>query len=78
LRIQSPKIPQSVAKALPITVSSTVFVLAIAYYVGMVAIYQKMDLIDWHGWDFGQVVAFLLWLPTLLELGNAILSKLNA
>ncbi|KAK6075434.1 hypothetical protein SCUP234_10693 [Seiridium cupressi] len=67
------RIPQPVARALPITISSMGFVLAIAYYLDMVVLYKNMDLIDWHGWDFGQVVAFLLWLPTLIELGNAAL-----
>ncbi|KAH6661312.1 hypothetical protein BKA67DRAFT_81626 [Truncatella angustata] len=67
------RIPEPVVKALPIILSSTLFMLSIAYYVDMVVVYQRMDLIDWRGWDFGQVVAFLLWLPTLIELGDAFL-----
>lgn len=45
----------------------TLFCLALSCQYVMVSTYHKMDVIDMHEWSFGQVVAVLIWVPTLLE-----------
>lgn len=45
----------------------SVFCLALSCQYVMVSTYHKMDVIDMHEWSFGQVVAVLIWVPTLLE-----------
>lgn len=46
----------------------TLFCLALRCQYVMVSTYQAMDVIDTHEWNFGQVVAVLIWVPTLLEI----------
>lgn len=45
----------------------TLFCLALSCQYIMVSTYHAMDVIDMHEWSFGQVVAVLIWVPTLLE-----------
>lgn len=45
----------------------TLFCLALSCQYVMVSTYHAMDVIDMHEWSFGQVVAVLMWVPTLLE-----------
>lgn len=48
-------------------ISITLFSLALSCQYVMVSTYHSMDVIDTHEWSFGQVVAVLIWVPTLLE-----------
>jgi hypothetical protein len=50
-----------------VLVASIIFVLALVCQALMVIQYSKMDVIDWDGWTFGQVVAVLFWVPPLME-----------
>lgn len=50
-----------------VVVASIIFGLALGYQAQMVIRYSRMDVIDWDGWTFGQVVALLFWVPLLLE-----------
>lgn len=43
------------------------FTFALRCQYVMVSTYHAMDVIDTHEWSFGQVVAVLIWVPTLLE-----------
>lgn len=47
--------------------TTTLFCLALSCQYVMVSTYHAMDVIDMHEWSFGQVVAVLIWVPTLLE-----------
>ncbi|KAG6364014.1 hypothetical protein INS49_009117 [Diaporthe citri] len=47
--------------------TTTLFSLALSCQYVMVSTYHAMDVIDTHEWSFGQVVAVLIWVPTLLE-----------
>lgn len=46
---------------------SLLFGLALGYQTRMIQIYTAMDVIDWDGWTFGQVVALLFWVPPLVD-----------
>lgn len=48
-------------------VASIISGLALGYQVVMVLQYYHMDVIDMHGWPFGQVVAVLFWVPPFIE-----------
>lgn len=44
------------------------FCFALSCQYVLVSTYQAMDVIDTDEWSFGQVVAVLIWVPTLLEI----------
>ncbi|KAG8156496.1 hypothetical protein KVR01_013600 [Diaporthe batatas] len=54
-------------KFLLLLTATILFCLALGCVYVMVSTYAKMDVIDMHEWSFGQVVAVLIWAPTLLE-----------
>lgn len=54
-------------KFLLLLAAIALFSLALSCQYVMVSTYHAMDVIDTHEWSFGQVVAVLIWVPTLLE-----------
>ena len=71
-KARSKGIVQGICKAIAhwsiLLVASILFGLCLGYQARMIIKYSKMDVIDWTGWTFGQVVAVAIWIPPLLEL----------
>lgn len=44
-----------------------IFGLCLGYQAQMILNYTKMDVIDRHGWSFGQVVAVVVWFPPVIQ-----------
>lgn len=54
-------------KILTLTLATSLFLLCFVYQALMVWKYQQMDVINWKGWTFGQIMAVATWIPSVLE-----------
>lgn len=48
-------------------VVAVIFGLCLGYQAQMVQKYASMDVIDWDGWKFGQIIAVTVWFPPILD-----------
>ncbi len=55
--------------------ATVLFSLCLGYQFVMVNIYRLMDVIDFDGWTFGQVVAVLFWVPPALEIFHSVFGE---
>ncbi|KAL4892513.1 hypothetical protein BDV59DRAFT_202636 [Aspergillus ambiguus] len=58
---------RAVSHWITMLVVTVIFGLCLGYQGQMVREYTSMDVIDWDGWTFGQIVAVTVWIPPILE-----------
>ncbi|KAH8896418.1 hypothetical protein GQ53DRAFT_761324 [Thozetella sp. PMI_491] len=49
----------------------SLFSMSLGYEYEMVKNFRVMNVIDMHGWSFGQVVAAMFWIPVFLDVGHS-------
>ena len=52
--------------------ATIIFSLCLGYQFVMINTYRLMDVIDFDGWSFGQIVAVLFWVPPALEVMHSL------